>query len=58
VIGLRLGRAKVKIRRGHCSVGRIRRSRSRLVGRVIGQSPQGGARRPRGFRVSLVVGRR
>jgi len=25
---------------------------------VIGQSPQAGARKPRGFRVTLVVGRR
>ena len=33
-------------------------SRSRLVGRVIGQSPQAGARKPRNFRVTLVVGRR
>jgi hypothetical protein len=29
-----------------------------MVGRVIGQSPQGGAIRPRGFRVALIVGRR
>jgi beta-lactam-binding protein with PASTA domain len=29
-----------------------------MVGRVIGQSPQGGAVRPRGFRVALVIGRR
>jgi beta-lactam-binding protein with PASTA domain len=58
VIGLRLARAKKKIRRAHCSVGRIRRARSRLVGRVIGQSPQAGARKSRGFRVTLVVGRR
>jgi beta-lactam-binding protein with PASTA domain len=58
VIGLRLARAKTKIRRARCSVGRVRRARSRLVGRVIGQSPQGGARKPRGFRVTLVVGRR
>jgi beta-lactam-binding protein with PASTA domain len=36
----------------------VRRARSRLVGRVIGQSPQGGARKSRGFRVTLVVGRR
>jgi beta-lactam-binding protein with PASTA domain len=53
-----LARAKTKIRRAHCTVGRIRRARSRLVGRVIGQSPQGGARKSRGFRVTLVVGRR
>jgi beta-lactam-binding protein with PASTA domain len=58
VIGLRLARAKTKIRRARCAVGRVRRARSRLVGRVIGQSPQGGARKPRGFRVTLIVGRR
>jgi hypothetical protein len=29
-----------------------------MIGRVIGQSPQAGARRPRDFRVALVVGRR
>jgi beta-lactam-binding protein with PASTA domain len=58
VIGLRLARARTKIVRARCRIGRIRRSRSRMVGRVIGQSPQGGAIRPRGFRVALVVGRR
>jgi beta-lactam-binding protein with PASTA domain len=58
VIGLRLTRARTKIVRARCRVGRIRRARSRMVGRVIGQSPQAGARRPRGFRVALVVGRR
>jgi beta-lactam-binding protein with PASTA domain len=29
-----------------------------MIGRVVGQSPQAGAVRPRGFRVALVVGRR
>jgi len=58
VIGLRLARAKTKIRNARCAVGRVRRARSRLVVRVIGQSPQAGARKPRGFRVTLVVGRR
>jgi beta-lactam-binding protein with PASTA domain len=58
LIGLKLARAKTKIRRGHCAVGRVRRARSRLVGRVVAQSPQAGARRPRGFRVTIVVGRR
>jgi hypothetical protein len=55
---MRLARAKARIIRGHCRVGRVRRARSRLVGRVIGQSPQGGAIRPRNFRVQLLVGRR
>jgi beta-lactam-binding protein with PASTA domain len=58
VIGLTLGRARTKIRRANCSVGRIRRARSRRVGRVIGQSPRPGAVKRRGFPVNLVVGRR
>jgi beta-lactam-binding protein with PASTA domain len=39
-------------------VGGIRRAHSRRAGRVIRQSPSPGALRPRGARVSLVVGRR
>jgi beta-lactam-binding protein with PASTA domain len=58
LIGLKLARAKTKIRKAHCRLGRVRRARSRLVGRVIAQKPQSGARRPRGFRIMLVVGRR
>jgi beta-lactam-binding protein with PASTA domain len=58
LIGLKLARAKTKIRRAHCRLGRVRRARSRLIGRVIAQSPQAGARRPRNFRVTIIVGRR
>jgi beta-lactam-binding protein with PASTA domain len=58
VVGLTLRKAKTKIRAKHCSVGRIRRSRSRRVGRVIAQNPRAGKIKPRGFRVNLVVGRR
>ena len=58
VTGLTLARARTKIRRAHCSVGRIRRAHSRRVGRVIGQSPRPGAIRRRAFPVKLVVGRR
>jgi peptide/nickel transport system substrate-binding protein len=58
VIGLRLARARTRIRARHCSVGRIRRARSRRVGRVIGQSPRPGTVRARGAKVRLVVGRR
>ena len=58
VIGLTLVRARTRIRRAHCSVGRIRRAHSRRVGRVISQSPRPGTVKPRGFRVKLVVGRR
>jgi Calx-beta domain/PASTA domain len=60
VIGLRLARAKTRIRARNCRVGRVRRARSRpsRVGRVIRQTPRAGAVRARGFRVNLVVGRR
>jgi len=58
VIGLRLAPAKARIRARHCSVGRIRRARSRRPGRVISQSPRGGTVKRRGFPVKLVVGRR
>jgi beta-lactam-binding protein with PASTA domain len=58
VVGLTLGKAKTKIRRAHCSVGRIRRAHSRRVGRVISQSPRPGTVKRRGFPVKLVVGRR
>jgi plastocyanin len=58
VIGRRLSAARTVIRRSRCSVGRVRRARSRRVGRVISQSPRAGARRLRGTRVNLVVGRR
>jgi len=59
VIGLRLGQARQRIRRARCSVGRIRRVRTRraLRGRVIAQSPRPGAVRRVGFPVRLVVGR-
>ncbi len=60
VIGLRLGQARQRIRRGNCSVGRVRRVRSRraLRGRVVSQSPRPGAARRQGFPVKLVAGRR
>jgi beta-lactam-binding protein with PASTA domain len=58
LIGMTLLRAKRRIRARHCSVGRIRRQRSRRVGRVIAQFPQAGAIRARGYRVQLVIGRR
>jgi beta-lactam-binding protein with PASTA domain len=58
VVGLTLKRAKPKIRRAHCTVGRIRRAHSRRVGRVISQSPRPGVLKRVGFPVKLVVGRR
>ena len=60
VIGMRLARARALIRRGHCSPGRVRRVRTKTkrIGKVLGQSPRAGTRRPRGSSVKLVVGRR
>jgi hypothetical protein len=60
VIGLRLGSARARIGARFCTVGRVRRARSRrsLRGRVLAQSPRAGAVRRRGFPVNLVVGRR
>jgi beta-lactam-binding protein with PASTA domain len=58
VIGQTLPRARTRIRRAHCSVGRVRRVHSRRVGRVLRQSPRPGRRLPHGARVNLVVGRR
>jgi hypothetical protein len=57
VIGLRLAPARRRIRARHCSVGRVRRARSKRVGRVIGQKPRPGTVKRRGFPVNLVVGR-
>jgi hypothetical protein len=59
VIGLALGRARARIRRANCRVGRVIRRRSPgRVGRVLSQSPRPGTNKRRGFPVGLVVGRR
>ena len=58
VVGFRLATARTRIVRAKCRVGRVRRARSRRVGRVLSQSPRARSVRPRGTRVNLVVGRR
>jgi beta-lactam-binding protein with PASTA domain len=60
VDGLRLAAAKTRIRRAKCTVGQVRRVRSKrsLRGRVIGQTPKPRVLKRRGFAVKLVVGRR
>ena len=59
VVHLRLAKARTKIRRAHCRVGRVRSLRSRRFrGIVVKQSPRAGRRLQRGARVNLVVGRR
>jgi Tol biopolymer transport system component len=59
VTGTRLAVARKRIARAHCSVGRVSRVRAamRRAGKVIRQSPNAGAVRTRGAKVSLVVGR-
>jgi trypsin len=58
VVGRRLPAARARIRAGNCRVGKVVRSRSKRIGRVIRQKPRGGAVRGRNFRISLIVGRR
>ena len=58
VIGLRLAAARGRISTRHCRLGTVRRARSRRAGRVISQRPSGGVLRPRGYKISLVIGRR
>jgi len=58
VLGSTTRRARSRIRARHCSVGRVRRTHSRRVGRVLRQSPKPGAVKRRGYPVLLVVGRR
>jgi hypothetical protein len=58
VRGRKLARARVLLRRAHCSVGKVTRARSRVKrGVVLRQRPRAGARRPRGAKVALRVSR-
>jgi hypothetical protein len=57
VVGLKLGQARLKIRRHFCGVGSISRIRSPRVGRVLRQTPRSGVKR-RNYPIDLVVGRR
>lgn len=58
VVGLRLAKASLRIRRANCLVGRVRKVPSRKVGKVLAQNPRAGLRKPRRFKVKLVLGRR
>jgi beta-lactam-binding protein with PASTA domain len=60
VLHLKLTKARTKLRKRHCGVGKITRKHSPLAsrGRVIKQSPKASAKkRPNGYRVKLTVGR-
>jgi beta-lactam-binding protein with PASTA domain len=60
VIGLKLKKAKKRIRARQCRVGKVVKKHSsfRLVGRVIKQRPAPGRRLRRGAKVNLTVGKR
>ncbi len=56
--GLTLKKAKAKLKRAHCSLGKATKKRSRVrKGRVIAQTPKPGAVRKNGARVNVVVSR-
>ena len=60
MLHLKLAKAKAKIRRRHCGVGKITKKHSTLAnkGHVIKQSPKASSKkRKNGFKVSLTVGR-
>jgi beta-lactam-binding protein with PASTA domain len=59
VIHQALAKAKAKIRRRHCRVGKITRkpSTAAMKGRVLSQQPKGSSKKRRhGFKVNLTVG--
>jgi hypothetical protein len=58
VVGTTLDTARTRIAAAGCSVGTVRRVRSRQVGIVLAQSPAPGTTLPQGGRVDLTVGRR
>jgi Tol biopolymer transport system component len=58
VVGMRLAAARQRIQRANCTVGRVRRVRSRRRAIVVAQSPRPGTRLPHGGRVNLAVGGR
>jgi beta-lactam-binding protein with PASTA domain len=59
VVGLKLAKAKARIRARHCRVGTITRKPSTPAkkGRVLAQRPKAGKTLRRGAKVSLKVGR-
>jgi hypothetical protein len=58
VVGMTLEAARAQIVDAGCSVGNVKRVRSKQVGIVLAQSPAPGTTLPPGGRVDLTVGRR
>jgi beta-lactam-binding protein with PASTA domain len=59
VVGLVLNKAKTKVRRAHCRVGKVTRKHAakRKRNHVLAQSPRPGRRLAYGARVKLTVGK-
>jgi eukaryotic-like serine/threonine-protein kinase len=59
LVGNGLAKAKTKIRKAHCQVGRVTRTFSSVKkkGKVLGQSPKAGRRFKNGAKVNLTVGK-
>jgi uncharacterized repeat protein (TIGR01451 family) len=59
VVGLTLAKAKAKIRKAHCGVGKIRKkvSSRKKKGHVLSQKPKPGKTLPAGSKVNLTVGK-
>jgi len=59
VVGLKLAKAKAKIRARHCGVGKITRTTSSQAkkGRVVAQRPKAGKTLRKGAKIALKVGK-
>jgi hypothetical protein len=59
VVGLKLAKAKTKIKNGHCRVGKITKKHSskKKKGKVLKQSPKAGKHLSAGSKVNLTVGK-
>jgi hypothetical protein len=59
VVGLTLRKARAKLLKGHCRLGKVTRklSTSKKKGKVIAQKPKGGKTLPLNAKVSVIVGK-
>jgi beta-lactam-binding protein with PASTA domain len=58
--GVKLARAKRLLHKNHCGVGKVTRRRSgrRMIGKVLASKPAARSVKPKGTKVSLVLGKR
>ena len=59
VLGLKLAKARTKIRKAHCRLGKVKKkfSTRRKKGKVIAQKPRAGKQLKAGSKVALTIGR-